>query len=235
MPIARSRGIPRLSDASAEYLLWARRGAAVAFVAGLGSILELGVLIGMEVVRMLSVSIPRSYDLLFAIVVGGLWGVNVLGWWWLTAPDPAEEGAGRRFDIRFWVRATLVVMTVFAAYDLVVALTTARPPRAVVLTVEWGSVVFGAIAYFPSMLFMRNLARRVPDDRLARLCGTMLWLGPLLLTLGILLLLLGPLAALGIMAWINWRTWRNLAEAEGLARLEDAAGRATQWRPSSRR
>lgn len=97
-------------------------------------------------------------------------------------------------------------------------------------------MVFGAIAYFPGMLFMRNLARRVPDERLARVCGTMLWLGLLLLTLGILLLLLlGPLAALGIMAWINWRAWRNLAAAERVARAEEAAGRATRWRPSSRR
>jgi hypothetical protein len=235
MPIARSRGIPRLSDASPEYLLWARRGAALAFVAGVGIFVELGAMIGMDVLRALNVSIPRSYDLLYAIVVGGLWGANLLGWWWLTAPDPAEEGGRRRFDVRFWVRATLVAMTVFAAYDLVVALTALRPPRAVVLAAEWGSVVFGAITYFPGMLFMRNLARRVPDERLARMCGTMLWLGPLLLTVGILLLLLGPLAALGIMAWIQWRAWRNLAAAERVARAEEAAGRATRWRPSSRR
>lgn len=88
MPIARSRGIPRLSDASPEYLLWARRGAALAFVAGVGIFGELGAMIVMDVLRALSVSIPRSYDLLYAIVVGGLWGVNLLGWWWLTVLRP---------------------------------------------------------------------------------------------------------------------------------------------------
>lgn len=54
--------------------------------------------------------------------------------------------------------------------------------------------------FFAAMLYVRWLARRVPDGRLHDKAKRFMWLGPVLYTVGIVLLMLGPLIAL-VMYW----------------------------------
>ena len=72
----------------------------------------------------------------------------------------------------------------------------------VVLSMVLGllSLVAWVAQFFAAMLYVRWLARRVPDQKLHNRAKRFMWLGPLLQTVGLLLIGLGPLIAL-VMYW----------------------------------
>ncbi|MDX2130800.1 MAG: hypothetical protein SFY69_01955 [Planctomycetota bacterium] len=213
LPIERSLRGARLADASPEYLAWTSRGALLVFWAGIAVffvvVAELSILISRE----FDATFPRWVDFAGAIVDISLDILNIIGWWWLSAPDPAYEHSEPATGLRRFLRATLGALLLVSIFDIVrtTSPTSFDPAFEDISEIAW--FVFGAVSYFPSMLYLKRLALRVPDERLARLCARMVWLGPLLMTVGIIVLFLGPVAALIIMLVVQWRIYRHLRAA----------------------
>jgi hypothetical protein len=73
-----------------------------------------------------------------------------------------------------------------------------------------------ATSYFASMLYVRWLAPRIPNVNAYKRSRKMMWAGPLLMTVGLLLLGLGPLIALvlyyNLFEWIRKDLKRIRAE-----------------------
>ena len=59
-----------------------------------------------------------------------------------------------------------------------------------------GSTLAFIVGFFAKMLYIRWLAPRLPSVRVFKRAKTLMWLGPVLYTFGLLLIGLGPLIAL---------------------------------------
>jgi hypothetical protein len=142
------------------------------------------------------------------MVMTGVSLVQLYGWWLFSAPDPAYIGADQGTTARIVVRVTVVIMALFTALDASVETAQmGKPPgnlEAVAAVV--GAVLFIALAvkFFASMLYVRWLAPRLPDARVDRRAKLLMWLGPLLVTVGAVVFI-GPLVAL-VLYWflLNW-------------------------------
>lgn len=146
---------------------------------------------------------------LFLAFAGTACSIAILvGWWRLTTPDPgmppeANAGLGARQIIRIAVCVQLAA----SIFGLVPQFSTGQTlapgmTAIVVLSMVLGllSLVAWVAQFFAAMLYVRWLARRVPDQKLHNRAKRFMWLGPLLQTVGLLLIGLGPLIAL-VMYW----------------------------------
>lgn len=218
---ALSGGILHL--AAPEYLRWINRGAALVFWIGIAFSLYFAAEIAIIVCRDLNYSVSRGTEMTVAGAgaLGGL--LNALGWWWVSEPDPAFIGRDPSERVRKFARVTFLILMATEIAGL--ALTALGPSLPAVVTTINDILNFAVaiVSYFPSVLYLRVLARRVPDEALARFCGTLLWLGPLLMTVGCAVFGLGPIAAMVLMLVVQWRIWRRIREA--LSRAEQAEHR----------
>jgi hypothetical protein len=115
----------------------------------------------------------------------GLSVMTLAGWWLFSAPDPAFVGTENGSTARTVVRATVVASAAFTLLNLVLQLggPALFPPN----QVQWlalGSMVLGwivfAVWFFASMLYVRWLAPRLPDEWVYRRAKRLMWLAPLL-------------------------------------------------------
>jgi len=206
-PIERSLRGDRLVNMPAGYLASLHRGAflvlTVIFLQVLVMFLRIFSALATAVLG--SSPIPGGETVL-SVVQLALSVVLVVGWWVLSAPMPLLAdlaGADRR---RRWVRGLLVVnVAVIAAqaslYVLMsVWLTSPLALLYVVSSVTILSSLVSLAGYVVQMLYLAWLADRVPDVALFKRAKLLVWLGPTLSTVGLVLLGLGPLIAL-IMYW----------------------------------
>lgn len=131
----------------------------------------------------------------------------LIGWWMFSTPDPAFIGVAQGTTARGVVRTALVVeIAVTIALFATGSLTTAASSLSstvVVLTVI--IVVVSVVRFFAAMMYLRWMAPRIPSVEIDARARQLMWLGPLLLTVGLLLCGLGPLIAL-VLYWLllNW-------------------------------
>lgn len=165
-------------------------------------LLVVGVLLGMAVG---SIAITYAFEGLGFLVSVAI----AFGLWRLTEPDPAllqefDGGTPRRL-----VRVCIVIEIVTALLSLVVGglLNTGlggslgAAASGLVLLASWFINLAAAVtAFFAQMLYIRWLAPRLPNQAVFKRAKTLMWLGPVLYTVGLLLLGLGPLIAL-ILYW----------------------------------
>ena len=126
-------------------------------------------------------------------------------------PPDANAGLGARQIIRIAVCVQLAA-SVFGLIPQFSTGQTLAPGMTaiVVLSMALGlaSLIAWVAQFFAAMLYVRWLARRVPDQKLHNRAKRFMWLGPLLQTVGLLLLGLGPLIAL-VMYWNMLDTMRK--------------------------
>jgi hypothetical protein len=132
----------------------------------------------------------------------GLSLLLLYGWWRLSTPDPAMV-EGNRGDLPRRVVRALLIAAVFLNFAGVFV-SNARNPYLLITLGVLGLVIFAG-RFFAEMLYIRWLAPRIPNERVHRRASTLLWLGPLLYTVGLVLLGLGPLIAL-VLYW-NMLDW----------------------------
>jgi hypothetical protein len=129
----------------------------------------------------------------------GIAGVMIVGWWWLSAPDPAIANQQKGDGLRQLVRYAILISGISAIISN--ALNVGGPaggaPPMVVLNglVSFVAIIMWVVAFFASMLYIRWIARRIPEDTIVKDAGRLMWLGPLLFTVGLLCVGLGPLIA----------------------------------------
>ncbi len=172
----------------------------------------------------------------FSLVTAGLAIVPALiglyGWWLFSEADPRASENDRGEKPRRIVRTTVVVELALmvcsqaASIAMQMAVTTplrggtttpATPGAAVaafplVLTIAVGLLagayyIAMAVRFFASMLYIRWLAPRLPNEKAHNRGKLMLWLGPLLCTVGMLACYIGPLVALvlyyNLLEWVR--------------------------------
>jgi predicted RNA-binding Zn-ribbon protein involved in translation (DUF1610 family) len=172
------------------------------------------------------------------------------GWWLLTGPDPAiGDRTERDGRLRKLQRTLVVVIAIGTIIGFVVLFTplSRTPLQAfagniqVTQNTRWDLAFTGAIAarivlwaakllsFFVGLLVLGSIAARIPDPGLARTFRRMLWLIPLLATVGIVACGLGPIAAIVLYAVGLWMLAGRLTR---ILRVEeqDALSRA---RPAS--
>jgi len=168
------------------------------------------------------------------ITLGGA-GISVLattasliGYWLLTAPDPASSQQEQPRTARRVVRTAVAVSAAAQAIGLAVgyfgssiaaggAQMGANPAIAVAVTsgvISLVGTIAGAVSFFATMLYVRWLAQRLPDEDMVAKTRVYMWLLPLLYTVGALCVGIGPLVAWVLYLILLW----NLQRLIGFAR-----------------
>jgi hypothetical protein len=183
--------------------------ATVCVAAGAGA--AAGAAGGGNVVGLVGVLVP-AVQLAVAVMI-------FFGYLKLTEPDPRFTGADSPDGPRKWVRIAAIASIVCSLLGFLVAgagffagggLGGGAPGAPVAA----GAAIFGllgivvsvlgfvafAVQFFAMMRYMRWLGTRVPDAWIMRRTKTYMWLLPVLQTVGVLLVGLGPLIAL-VLYW----------------------------------
>lgn len=154
-------------------------------------------------------------------------GMSLYGWWLLSEADPRANQNDRGESPRRIVRITVVVecFMLFASQFFSLASnfmgggtwgttpgsvtptfgSTAHVFEIIASILTFGYLVALAVRYFASMLYLRWLAPRLPNDKAHTRAKLMLWLGPVLCTVGFALCGLGPVIAM--IMYYNLLEW----------------------------
>lgn len=155
-------------------------------------------------------------------------GAALLGWWLFSEPDPAQVGEDDGEKTRRWLRVMLVVLIASALAQLVVALLpgAARNLNAaagnpfssgmgttvlILLGVQFLSALVKATMMCIAAMYIRVIAKRIPSYGIESFAKVLVWLFPLLMTVGYLLCV-GPLAAWVLGIVIMSQCWNQIGK-----------------------
>ncbi|UCD75867.1 MAG: hypothetical protein JSV91_02900 [Phycisphaerales bacterium] len=142
---------------------------------------------------------PGAWFVAVTVVIDAVLSVAlVIGWWWFSVPDPSITGINKGDLARKFVRATVIITAVAGLMNSAGDLATVRPGSPLALLAIAFAVIAmlaWAISFFASMIYIRWIGRRIPSQRVVDNAGRLMWLGPLLVTVGALCMGLGPLVA----------------------------------------
>lgn len=165
---------------------------------------------------------------LFPLVMLASSALGLLGWWLLSTRDPADQRDSAA-NSRQVLRATLVISATCALLNFALGATTGgpgfTPPRgagpggptpinAAAMAASLAALLSNLawlVQFYASMLYLRTLAPRIPDDRISRRAKAMMWAAPVLVVIGILMFVValagggmagGGAMALGLMAMV---------------------------------
>ena len=130
-------------------------------------------------------------------------GALLWGWWRLSTPMPSLAEKPWVDKARRWVRYLLFGDIIVLVAQVVLATTMrlgVRPPGIEYVAVAFGlfSLAIWLATYIVHGTYLAWLAKRIPDTKLHNRSKRIRWLCPLLATVGIILIGLGPLIALVI-------------------------------------
>jgi hypothetical protein len=150
-------------------------------------------------------SVASGLMVLVSIAEFGVAAMILWGWWLFSEPDPRYTGRDDGSTARKIVRIAVIVVAVTAIAEVFkTILVGAGTPSPVVALLLGALGLLGLIAwvtqFFAAMQYLRWLAPRLPDAYTAKRARLLMWLTPLLYTVGLLLLGLGPLIAL-VLYW----------------------------------
>lgn len=220
-PVVRSLRGNLLRYGSRELLVAMHRGV---FLIQTSIILQvlgmIAMLMVMGIVGVLGGAMPGPLFFVTAELAGAAASlVSVVGWWMFSQPDPGYVGRDTGVTARKVVRITVVVMAVATAADTLAGIAGGPPPGAagqptplggvaiLQLALGFASMIAWVVWFFAAMLYLQHLGPRIPDQRVTKRARTLMWAGPLLYTVGLVLLGLGPLIALilyyNLLDWVR--------------------------------
>jgi hypothetical protein len=154
-------------------------------------------------------NMPISVEIAMSIVNTGLSFVMLYGWWLFSEPHPDYEGTHDGSDARRVVRILLIVSAIVSVISTVLYLFMSQKPSSVLVG---AMVLLGVVSllitiayYIFQMLYIRWMATLLSNRKVYDRAKRLLWLGPLLMTVGLLLIGLGPIIAL-VLYW-NMLDW----------------------------
>ncbi len=144
------------------------------------------------------------------------WAAVLYGWWLFSEPDPHYTGKDAGDNARKFVRVTVIIQAAVTAIGFVVELGHIGSGSANVTALTAWDILAVAmmliglasqVAWFiASMLYLKWLGARLPDARVVKRARLLIWLGPVLSTVGALILV-GPLIALvlyyNLLDWVR--------------------------------
>jgi hypothetical protein len=202
--VALSLREPGLANASPEYLASLRKGLSLVLN---GILLMVASTAGFVLASILVSTALGIVDLVHTGIGLGVSAMLYVGYWHLTAPDPAQVANERASTARNVVRVAVLVMAALGVVQLMLQVVSPTmgvvvSPLGLLLMGALGlvGVVAWAVQYFAMMRYVRWLAGRVPDAFIVARTKRYMWLLPVLTTVGVLLLGIGPLIAL-VLYW----------------------------------
>lgn len=150
------------------------------------------------------------------VIQTGAWAAVLYGWWLFSEPDPHYTGKDAGDGSRKFVRVTVIIQAAVTAIAFVVGLGQIGSGSLTATSLSvWDILAFvmmliglaSQVAWFiASMLYLKWLGARLPDARVVKRAGLLVWLGPVLSTVGALILV-GPLIALvlyyNLLDWVR--------------------------------
>jgi hypothetical protein len=117
------------------------------------------------------------------------------GWWLFSQADPAYLARNDGGTARRLVRATTAAAAALTLLQTTLAWIAIPGGLSIAAVVSLLGVVLWTVQYFASMVYIAWLAPRLPDQSAQAWAKMLLWLGPLLFTVGCLVLFIGPVVA----------------------------------------
>ncbi|MFO0830701.1 MAG: hypothetical protein U0637_02545 [Phycisphaerales bacterium] len=234
MAVAQSLQGPMLRFAGPEYLRSLHVGVCLVLASVILAVISFVLPVaGLVAASFFSASARQGVE-----VAAGLFGmvptiVGLVGYWLFTTPDPAlsmgEQPAAARKVVRAMTLVQIVVAVVQGALTAVRLLLPGVGTggffglfSALLWTAGWAAWL---VAFFGVMLYVRWLAMRVPDGQLMERSRMYMWLLPVLLVPGCLVLA-GPLVAVVLyvlhMDAVRAALKRAIAYADGVEVGSDA-------------
>lgn len=142
----------------------------------------------------IALSIVGAFAMLFVLV----------GWWKITTPDPslhhADTRPNHRAAARIWTTIFIAYWIASSIFMYAIMFMNAGSPMSFQYTLLISAPGFVAFLlliplYIYVMLYLQWLAFRVPDRSSYKLAKTLVWLAPILATVGYCIAGLGPIAA----------------------------------------
>lgn len=243
MDVERSMRGPMLRFASVPYLRSLHLGACLALIALILFILQYVMLVlGAVGLAAMNVTSPEWLEVLASMFGLVPTVTGLVGYWFLTTPDPALQHAEQPAAARKVVRAMTIVQLVAALLAAAGTLLTVRAistgagtaGEVLVGVCEGTGWIAWGVGFFGIMLYARWLAMRVPDGELLGRTKTFMWLLPLLFIPGCVLCGTGPLVAFILYIIFMDGVRQRLKEALEHAREAEAlAGLGQRRAPSS--
>jgi hypothetical protein len=149
-------------------------------------------------------SVAKAVQVIMSFVSLALSVMSFLGYLRVTEPDPMFTGEEKPDSARNVVRIAAIASIAIGAVQIILSFI-ATPGVAglvtvLIMLVGIAGFVAWAVQFFAMMNYMRWFGNRVPDAFIVRNAARYRWLLPVLSTVGIVLLGLGPLIAL-ILYW----------------------------------
>lgn len=226
MPIRRSLSRELLRDAGPHYVRTLARGAVMVLISLIGTaVLTAGsvLVIGLGVFGGMSGAGATPYsagglNLLLVILQFLISLIGLYGWWLLSSPDP-RQGSQQQGSARRVLRAALVILAGSYLLSIIVNMFMVGGGGAapnltsglMIASMLVGIISLGAwvTMFVAAMLFLKGLARRIPDPVVERRAQTYTWLLPLIYVLG-MCILVGPLIAMVMYAVLMLRVWKDM-------------------------
>jgi hypothetical protein len=223
--IARSLLGGTLEAAHPDYIATLRRGALLAML-GFGADLVYLILFPLLMVAgdAKTLGLTMESALLLALMVDvASAGIGLVGWWMLTAPDPAQHALKTDVAARRLLRGLLIFIAIVTLVGLVVRLVPALAGSGlgaisgnlqITPATVWSASFIAAVAirgasflaklarFFVGLWYLRSLAAKIPSAALRARASRSLWLLPLCFTIGWVLFFVGPLYGI----WYYLRT-----------------------------
>lgn len=155
----------------------------------------------------------------FLYLSSAAYAAGLLGWWWLTAPDPRLQGLSSAGRARRWVRGAVIaraafwIQLFFVPLVNVLVLSSSKPFRFfsdMMGSFDLFSFAAHAVWFFAAMLYLRWLAQRLPSARVEKRSKLLLWLGPVLIIIGLFTFMIGALIAMILYWTLIFRVWKDL-------------------------
>ncbi len=217
-PVARSLKGNLLEFAAPEYLRTLNLGAVLIIWGAFAPLLAGGILVAVKAAIesdiMPGAVSGNGSEILAALLSAAGASFSFVGWFLFSRPDPGQIGADGGEKARRWVRIMLVAEVVMTLAGVVASLVPGMPRTVlnssgatatganvplviIILGVAIVLLSAGISAARASLgaWYIYTLASRVPDSPLRAFAKTMIWLFPVLMTVGYAVCGLGPLAA----------------------------------------
>lgn len=208
LPVEASLGRIQLAKAPPEYLAKLHKGVFIIQTAIIFMVLLVlaSAFAGMSAASSSTGRMAPAVELSINTVSAILSFALLVGWWMFSEPHPEYEGTYNGSSTRKAVRVLLIVAAAIAVLNVLFVILPANAAFGFAIIALGIISIFVSVArYFTQMLYIRWMAPLLSNRRVYKRAKLLLWLGPVLMTVGILLVGLGPLIAL-VLYW-NMLDW----------------------------
>ncbi|MCA9295569.1 MAG: hypothetical protein KC983_03610, partial [Phycisphaerales bacterium] len=224
-PVARSMHGDLLRYSQSEYVRLLRIGTMMVIIGVIAEVVHR--LTSAPLVKILSSTVPVLQSQRGMLEsVANLAGVAIavliaLGWWLLSSPDPALHHKDTNVNARRVVRIFVIIIVVILMVRTMFEFGVMRPPSYASAGLTVLSVVMRGVSFFPAMLYLEKLARRLPSKKLADRTRLYLWLLPVIHIVGYPACFLGPVVTTTLYCIFLGTVYRLLTKT---LELQRAAG-----------